>query len=424
MPSDIENLLGDFGYPEEIIYHLEEIRKTVLEIVPANAIYSILLLGSTARGELSYRFDDGKLDIFSDYEFIIVSNKKISNGILSRLDDALENLSTNWDIQSPFFHIDYGIATVRKFKLTPPTFWAFEVKSASIPIFGADARELLKPITLANLDTGNLNELILVRLWNMLLQVNPSIIQGFSETYEEECVKIAYSRNALEVVSIYLPNQSVLLPGYRSRISAFNSLGGKSPFSEISELLAKATKQKIDCSASYLTLEEAQFTFLEGIQLLILHLGEYKDKDSFVNGSEPENHALKKALQEKSVRKLRRKFLETKTFAKHYSYSISKIGILFQDKIRIPLIKTMLNMHLALKHGISDEDRDHFLQAALNEFASLSLTPRTHFEREMTFSGKWNSLTSELVGLMGIWFYGRLRENMLQIEAKIHWEDK
>ena len=193
LSNDIHKLIS--LYPIIIQKHFLELFDTILATLDLNNIISILFIGSGSRNELSFKVNNDDLDIFSDYEFVIVVNKMLSQSEFNILNKKFRELEKKWDIKSPLFYIDYGVSTLSKFKLTPPTLWAYEAKKLGVIVYGKDVRKDLVDVTLSSLDYGNLNELIIVRLWNMLVHMNNGFIKKENNKYEDFIIKFYYSRN-------------------------------------------------------------------------------------------------------------------------------------------------------------------------------------------------------------------------------------
>jgi predicted nucleotidyltransferase len=79
-------MVGDHaieGKIDEILHIVTE------EIIAHFHPRSIILIGSFGRGEGTVRVTNGKLEVLSDWDFIIISNKYISSGALENLSSAL-----------------------------------------------------------------------------------------------------------------------------------------------------------------------------------------------------------------------------------------------------------------------------------------------------------------------------------------------
>lgn len=419
----IAQIANRFDYPKEIEAHLHQLFGTVLDTIPSNCIYSVLLLGSTPRGELTYIKTEGDLDVLSDYEFVIVTERKIPRPTLRLLDDKLLALTKSWAIKSPFFHIDYAVSSKRKFKLTPPTFWAFEAVHASAVIYGNDARRLLPNVTIKNLDLGNLNELVLVRLWNMMLFLNDGVLDGDANPYEKNTVKMAYARNSLDVISIYLPNQGVLTPGYEARMQSYTAVEKRSIWRDLTPLFKKATRHKLSPADHEISLSEAQQLFLLGFGALLFEFGKKEFEKNTIASKKYFDLNLKSALKEKFTRTVRRKYMDLKVFRRYYKYDLRRVNVLYKDVFRKKLILTMMHMHLSVDANQSKHERDHNLGLAFAFFNEIGEPSNLQWSEFETYGENFRRLRLALLEFMFVWFYGRTRESKKRLERLVGWRE-
>ncbi|MDH7486870.1 MAG: hypothetical protein QHJ81_11405 [Anaerolineae bacterium] len=261
----------EYGYPRLVERYLTE----VLELIDKAGVLSVILLGSTARGELSYRCDDDRLDLLSDLEMVVVTEGRPAAA------EAFYHRLEAWQRErralNPLFHVDVSFMPRRRFRrLTPLVRW-FEMRSTGRVLYGADILDEVPQVTPENLNRGQTRELVLTRLWNLLLYIPaaivfnswsenvtlsaakglplsaakglplsaakglplmqpgdsslPSVAQndifmlqggplGYDDCGEYERLIFTYvqCRNFLDVATILLPLEGVLLPGYRQRL--------------------------------------------------------------------------------------------------------------------------------------------------------------------------------------------------------------
>lgn len=216
-----------YGYPVAVKEHLAEILDQILYFLGANAVRSVILFGSTSRGELSYKIsDDEQIDLLSDYEFLIVARERVSKSQTQALSKALRGNRVRWRISNPLFHIEFMLNSTLKFFVKTPflrRIGAYELFKEGVTLFGDDLLnyQLGGDITADNLDYGNTNALILERLWWLLFYMPLSIISQQMTSSEEEIINYLTARSALEILAIFLPNEGMLLPGYRKRVDYF-----------------------------------------------------------------------------------------------------------------------------------------------------------------------------------------------------------
>lgn len=416
--QDFDDLL--LNYPDDVSRVFISIFETVLNVVPEENIYSLLLIGSSSRSELSYSFNDG-LDFFSDIEFLIITNSSMSPDNIKVLDDALKSLENSLDIRSPLFYIDYGISTRKKFRLTPPTLWSFEVKSLGLIVYGKDARTDLKSVSMSNLDLGNLNELIIVRLWNMFINTSNNYLKGKSNSYEDFVVKFFYSRNILDILTILLPNKNELIGGYKNRQFFFETNFDSPKWNNYKVGFNNATKLKLSLENN-ITMKEAQNLFLNGYLNLI---SEISGLEEISNLEDLENKSSKifksKIFKEKLVRTLRRKYIEFTLFVRYYKFSLRSISFFMNDKIRFSLLFSLLNIHKSI---ISENNKSSYLIKSMKYFNKIQTKDIVTYNQNLSYFENLEVLRNNLIDFMMVWFYSRSVTTKHELLKHITWKDK
>ena len=201
--------LDDLGYPQPIIRQL----KAVSELLAAEARpRAILLLGSAARGELAYAELDGQLEIFSDYELLLVTERRLPARKRQRIATQLAALEREFTQRNPLFHIDVIFRERRRLRTLPRIIFTYELKANGQVLHGEDVRPLLPEVTLANLDLRNANEILVKRLWAILLHTPRRLLRGPLTRLEEMVWGYVLCRNALDLTTVLLPHCGVLLP--------------------------------------------------------------------------------------------------------------------------------------------------------------------------------------------------------------------
>ena len=405
-------------YPSDISCIFKSIFESLLSIVPDEDLYSVLLIGSSSRNELSYSNKD-TLDLFSDIEFLIITKKPLLQDKISSIDYAMKSLEKSINSRSPLFHIDYGISTINKFRLTPATLFSYEVKNLGVLVYGEDARNDLKKITLSNLDFGNLNELIIVRLWNMFINVNNNYLNNNANSYEKFIVQFFYSRNILDILTILLPNKGVLIGGYRNRLNFFIREFDDNKWNDYKDGFGAATNLKLDLEVK-ISIEEAQGLFLSGYINLISDLSGI---DNVYNLDDLEKKfsdiVRSNIFKENLVRTLRRKYIEFTLFIKYYKSSLSSIKFFFNDKIRFNLLFSILYIHKSI---ISKKTED--LIKSIKYFNNINTKNKIYYNENLTYFENLDLFRNQLIDFMMIWFYSRTITTRKELNKHIQWKDK
>ncbi len=203
--------------------HLEQIVSIITAVLDAQ---SIILLGSAARDELSMRpVSPDKIELFSDYECMVVVEKRPSPAQHRTLQTNLTRLEEEIDNPNPLFHIDVIIREQKRLKSLPPIIFTYEMKANGRVLYGRDCLPQIPTVTLENLDLQNTNEILYKRLWAVLLHLPETFITGQKmNTAEKRVTGYVLCRNVLDVTTVLLPHEAVLLSTYRQRVAKLKEM--------------------------------------------------------------------------------------------------------------------------------------------------------------------------------------------------------
>ncbi len=203
---------NEFAYPEEVRGHFERI----LDCVDKQNTVSVLLVGSTSRGELTCGHIVGKFTVFSDYEFFVVS-RCVTVAERQRLRRAFDKLEGEFDA-GPLFHIDFNLVSEAKLTRLPRTLFTYEAKARGITIWGNDLRTKLPTVSLGNINKRELNEIIIWRLWSLLLHLPARQLRARGAAQSMTDYRYVVCKNALDLTSWLVPLEGKLLPSFRERV--------------------------------------------------------------------------------------------------------------------------------------------------------------------------------------------------------------
>lgn len=208
------------GYPLEIQQHLEDLTNLVVDTLEPKVIY---LLGSTARGELSWlRQPTGKIELYSDYELAVITQHRPTSKKRHALQQKIRSLERQISNPNPLFHIDILLREQRRLAVMPRLIFTFEFKENGLLLYGEELRDALPDVTVTNLDILNTNEILYKRLWAILLHLPESFIMGHPTKAAQRVAGYSFCRNALDLTTVFLPSEGYLLPTYRQRVNALN----------------------------------------------------------------------------------------------------------------------------------------------------------------------------------------------------------
>lgn len=178
---------------------------------------SVILVGSASRAELSYRRYDNKFEFFSDLEFIIISD--VSEKQVGDVQRAIRKLEAPFQL-NPLFHIDYSILNSAEFKHNAAFghIRTLEMIENGEIVYGKNLLRDLPSVSIDHLEPGRLRELILIRLFNMLLYTPYNIVKKKYDSHTELLYKYILARNLLEIPTILLPFLGVCRTSYSTRL--------------------------------------------------------------------------------------------------------------------------------------------------------------------------------------------------------------
>jgi hypothetical protein len=199
------------GYPPEIREHLARITRA-LSLRDGE---SLVLLGSTPRGEFSHIRQAGRFVPLSDYEFLLVTPDLSAR---SRDLDGLADLERELSGGSPLFHIDVSPIAPAALRRLPPIIRHFETKARGVTLAGPDRLGELPDVRITNLDFRDVNEIPLWRLWSLLLHL-PADPAEADAAPRAIFLNYLACRNGLDLTTWMLPWEGELIPSFRERLA-------------------------------------------------------------------------------------------------------------------------------------------------------------------------------------------------------------
>jgi hypothetical protein len=204
-----------FAYP---FWIREQLAQILDGIVDADlCVESILLVGSTARGELCY-VEEEKPYLFSDYELLIITQGKVDRRRKTLLELRINRLGDHLNPQNPLFHVDVGWYVLPQLPGLVHTVAIFEQKETGKVVFGKDYRALMPSITAESLNKKRLNEILYKRLWALLLYLPQGFFTNCLTPSTNRIAAYVLARNGLDLTTVLLPYEGVLLPTYAQRV--------------------------------------------------------------------------------------------------------------------------------------------------------------------------------------------------------------
>lgn len=211
--------LQAFGYPSVLCEVIIGFSNCVHEVF-SNQKPGILLIGSTARGELSWINELDKVQLFSDIELLVVVSNKDRDK-----EKAFSQLITELESKCDFgnlFHIDFTVITWEKLARLDKKFFIFESKKCGIDLSDKSVRPQLPDVNRSNLNWKELNEVLLHRLNSMLHVIPSSLFSCAMSGNEQRVFALNLAKNTLDITTWLHPYESEgLVAGFTARTASW-----------------------------------------------------------------------------------------------------------------------------------------------------------------------------------------------------------
>jgi len=212
--------LKEFGYPSELREVVTRFSKYVCEKF-SDFSPGVLLVGSTARGELSWVESEGNIRLFSDVEFLVsvsAHNRKIEN----EFHELIKNLESEYDL-GELFHIDYTVITWDKLPKLEKKFFIFESKQCGIDFTQKSVSAELPVVTRSNINWKELNEVLLHRLTSILHAIPVSFLTSTMTKEEKQTIGLNIAKNTLDITTWLHPYEAKeLVAGFTARLALWD----------------------------------------------------------------------------------------------------------------------------------------------------------------------------------------------------------
>jgi len=184
-----------------------------------NQKLGILLVGSTARGELVWTEIANLPYIFSDMEFLVVA-EDVSRNTIHRFSAEILALQNGRSLGNRF-KLDFSVLHWRKLPTLEKRIFIFDCKNSGIELGSAPVRCELPKVTKQNLNFQELNDTLLHR---MKAVVNDIPMQFDSDGVETAEFKQSIAKNTLDVTTWLFPYESEhLTSGFKDRMRVWRS---------------------------------------------------------------------------------------------------------------------------------------------------------------------------------------------------------
>lgn len=189
----------------------------ILSVMDISKVRSVLLYGSASTGEIGSKLSDGEVELYSDYEFIIVARGLVSKQYKKKLSEHFAELEKLFS-DNPLFKLDFTYISARFLRKRWKRTSAIDLSKAVV-VFGEDVRHLIPAFNTVNLHKRLHNEILLWALWRNILFFPVETLHNktVSEEKHSWCNYIL-CKNCLQIPLWLLPLEDVSRPSYREKI--------------------------------------------------------------------------------------------------------------------------------------------------------------------------------------------------------------
>ena len=251
----------------------------------------------------------------------------------------------------------------------------YETKVNGRILYGKDLKYLIPDININNLDFKESNEILSYRLWSILLYFPESFFDSKDLSKLNNFFKFIVCRNALDILTWFLPRKGVLLPLYSSRLNYVKKnkdILDESYGRDFYNFIKKCYIVKMDVELKEVPPDYYQNTInyiFDSYKMLM----ENEDFNEFVHWSELFMHKSKRYYNETPfIRKMYELYLGMRFFTKSGGKNLVKWNNLSKKGA---IVCFLINMHeYILKIAQNDlSEQEASLKRAYNALDSLSL---------------------------------------------------
>lgn len=200
--------IGNYEAESVVDTYFSEVKQMIMSSKFDDDI-SIVLTGSLARGEGTWTYVDNRIELISDIEYLVVYSNKSA---LHEVRKLINSFNDNYNFTNEHFHIDCSFILRKSLKKLDKKLFVYETKKMGQVLYGNDDLALIPDINQKNFYYEDLFDIINHRFFSIIKSVNKS-------KNLHECSAYAIARNGLDLLTVYIFNEGILIPGYKNRFN-------------------------------------------------------------------------------------------------------------------------------------------------------------------------------------------------------------
>jgi len=231
--------------------HLEEICQEILNSLDSGTVKSIILTGGITRKEGSAIRYGERVEIFSDYDLLVLVNK-VTRKIRKQLRDVSTKLTKGFSREGLPSHVDIAPISIQTLSNMKALMFTLELKEYGRSLYGEDHREYMPDLKAEDIQQEDSLRMLHNRIVGVLEYFDPAIFL-WKEKKDESLAKFLIyhiAKNFIDLGSSLLSFEKMYVCSYRKRVGVLKESFGKFNISEkylhLPEIVEKWTEFKFN----------------------------------------------------------------------------------------------------------------------------------------------------------------------------------
>ena len=231
--------------------HLEEICQEILISLGSETVKSIILTGGITRKEGSATSHGERVEVFSDYDFLVLVNK-VTRKIRKQLRDVSTKLTEEFSREGLPSHVDIFPISTQALSNMKARMFTLDLKEYGRSLYGEDHREYMPDLKAKDIQQEDSLRMLHNRIVGVLECFDPAIFL-WKEKKDESLAKFLIyhiAKNLIDLGSSLLSFKKMYVCSYRERVGVlkenFEKFDIAEKYPHLPEIVEKWTEFKLN----------------------------------------------------------------------------------------------------------------------------------------------------------------------------------
>jgi len=231
--------------------HLEEICREILTSLDSGTVKSIILTGGITRKEGSAICYGERVEIFSDYDFLVLVNN-VTHKIRKQLRDVSIKLTKGFSREGLPSHVDIAPISIQTLSNMKALMFTLELKEYGRSLYGEDHREYMPDLKAEDIPQEDSLRMLHNRIVGVLECFDPAIFIWKGKKDESLVKFLIYhiAKNLIDLGSSLLSFKKMYVCSYKERVKVlkenFEKFDIAEKYPQLPEIVEKWTKFKLN----------------------------------------------------------------------------------------------------------------------------------------------------------------------------------